>query len=298
MKLYKYTTINDNLFDMLIKEYFYCSNAIHFDDVFDGKMPFENISKDKITDLEIKNILDEEIQNLVSVRGKINCSESNEIKIDLNTPIEESYEDYEDYMANLEPCPEELEMAATISNASTILFSKENFEKIKKFILYLIEKQNKMKICCFTKNVDNQVLWSMYANQFDGVCIEYEINDSETKFFHDVFYGSRFDYDPLYYLINCILNKKEVKEQDVYDIANKLMLCKNNDWSFQKEVRYFSKQNIRPCKISCLYIGYKVSKKYEELLTKIVNDKFPIRRMVVDCWNQTYKFRTINQHYV
>lgn len=38
MKLYKYTTINDNLFDMLIKEYFYCSNAIHFDDVFDGKM--------------------------------------------------------------------------------------------------------------------------------------------------------------------------------------------------------------------------------------------------------------------
>lgn len=184
-------------------------------------------------------------------------------------------------------------MAATISNASTILFSKENFEKIKKFILYLIERQSNMKICCFTKNVDNQVLWSMYSNQFDGVCIEYEINDSETKFFHDVFYGSRFDYDPLYYLINCILNKKEVKEQDVYDIANKLMLCKNNDWSFQKEVRYFSKQNIRPCKISCLYIGYKVSKKYEELLTKIVNDKFPIRRMVVDYWNQTYNFRTI-----
>jgi hypothetical protein len=42
---------------MLIKEYFYCSDAIHFDDVFDGKIPFENISKDKITDLEIKNIL-------------------------------------------------------------------------------------------------------------------------------------------------------------------------------------------------------------------------------------------------
>lgn len=293
MKLYKYTTINDNLFDMLIKEYFYCSNAIHFDDVFDGKMPFENISKDKITDLEIKNILDEEIQNLVSVRGKINCSESNEIKIDLNTPIEESYEDYEDYMANLEPCPEELEMAATISKASTILFSKENFEKIKKFILYLIERQSNMKICCFTKNVDNQVLWSMYANQFDGVCIEYEINESEAKSFYNVSYDLRFKYDPLDYLIRCILNNKKENEKDAYDMANKLMLCKNNDWSFQNEVRYFSKQNIRPCKISCLYIGYKVSKKYEELLTKIIKDKFLIRRMVVDYWNQTYNFRTI-----
>lgn len=256
-------------------------------------MPFENISKDKITDLEIKNILDEEIQNLVSVRGKINCSESNEIKIDLNTPIEESYEDYEDYMANLEPCPEELEMAATISKASTILFSKENFEKIKKFILYLIERQSNMKICCFTKNVDNQVLWSMYANQFDGVCIEYEINESEAKSFYNVSYDLRFKYDPLDYLIRCILNNKKENEKDAYDMANKLMLCKNNDWSFQNEVRYFSKQNIRPCKISCLYIGYKVSKKYEELLTKIIKDKFPIRRMVVDYWNQTYNFRTI-----
>lgn len=129
-------------------------------------------------------------------------------------------------------------------------------------------------------------------NLFDMLIKEY-FYCSNAIHFDDVFYGSRFDYDPLYYLINCILNKKEVKEQDVYDIANKLMLCKNNDWSFQKEVRYFSKQNIRPCKISCLYIGYKVSKKYEELLTKIVNDKFPIRRMVVDYWNQTYNFRTI-----
>lgn len=295
MKLYKYTKINDNLFDMLIKGYFYCSDVIHFDDVFDGKMPFECMSKDKITDLEIKNILNAEIQYLVSVRGRITCLESNEINIDLNTPIEELYEDYEDFMA-YEICPEELEIAATTSKASAILFSKENFAKIKEFILSLIEKQSNMKICCFAKNVDNQVLWSMYANQFDGVCIEYEINDNEAEDFYDVFYGVRFDYDPLYYMINCILNQKEVKKQEVYDIAKKLMLCKNYDWSFQKEVRYFSKQNIIPCKISCLYIGYKVSKKYEELLTKIVNDKFPIRRMIVDYWNQTYNFRTINQH--
>lgn len=40
----------------------------------------------------------------------------------------------------------------------------------------LVSEKNKYKICCFSKRYSNFLLWSHYAIDHRGVCLEYEIN--------------------------------------------------------------------------------------------------------------------------
>lgn len=41
----------------------------------------------------------------------------------------------------------------------------------------LIGEKSKIKICCFSKCYSNYLLWSYYAEDHSGVCIEYEVNE-------------------------------------------------------------------------------------------------------------------------
>ena len=43
-------------------------------------------------------------------------------------------------------------------------------------ISQLISEKNKYKICCFSKSYSNFLLWSHYAKDHKGVCLEYEFD--------------------------------------------------------------------------------------------------------------------------
>jgi hypothetical protein len=100
------------------------------------------------------------------------------------------------------------------------LYKKSVFDKIKR-----------AKICCFSKNMENTVMWSHYADKHNGISLIFDLecqdpfinlkNSSPTQGF--VSYNR---YKPFNYL-----------KSKVEGITN-LFLSKSGDWEYEDEYRY------------------------------------------------------------
>ncbi|WP_264875397.1 DUF2971 domain-containing protein [Vibrio agarivorans] len=129
------------------------------------------------------------------------------------------------------------------------------------------------RICSFSNNENSMLMWSHYAQEHQGVMIEYwfggELPDgvgiSQVKYTH---------------------NSKRNIEKDLY-IFNQYILTKNNEWAYEEEVRLFtnlsskvfyqsysyphqdrSKINAR---IVSITMGYKFDEQKKPLLARIVD---------------------------
>lgn len=286
MILYKYTKINDYFFDMLDNEYFYCSNTNKFDDVFDGKMPFDFKTNEKdITYEFVRNLILEEIQYLVSERDPVDFEKFNKLltKIDFSKiEINELNDNYDE---------ESQEATNILNRAQAILTTKESLCILRKYIKKLIAFQNKIRICCFSNKLDNQVLWSMYANQYRGCCIEYDVPDEIVR---KVVYKDRYLNDPLFAVIDCIVNKGNIDCLNLNGLLEGLILSKHKDWKFQEEFRVIDFREKIPCKIKSIILGYKISKKNEKKILSY-NIKYKIKKMKFNYINQNFDFTIVNK---
>lgn len=169
MILYKYTKINDYFFDMLDNEYFYCSNANKFDDVFDGKMPFDFKTNERdITYEFVRNLILDEIQYLVFERGPVNFEKFNKLltKIDFSKIEKNELNDN---------CDEESQEAINFLNTAIA------DEKIRKETLKVIIKSIKDRgfVVDTKKNlkIDRQRnVVKLVAVKPDGKTAEFEIS--------------------------------------------------------------------------------------------------------------------------
>lgn len=94
---------------------------------------------------------------------------------------------------------------------------------------------NMKRIACFTNTEKNEAMWSKYANQSSGVCLEYDTETFEENIidsFFPVFYtDERFDF------INYVITKMEYTKQGIERLGNLLWLYKSQFWSYEKEWR-------------------------------------------------------------
>lgn len=79
-------------------------------------------------------------------------------------------------------------------------------------------------VTCFTKSKDNILMWSHYANNHSGICLEYEYN-------YLGFYPQKIDYDEEYPQINILKEKPG-------DILNRMYLTKAKVWEYEEEYRF------------------------------------------------------------
>ncbi len=303
MELYKYKKIDDNFFNMLNEQYLYCSETKYFDDVFDGKMPFEfDINEEDITPEFTKNLLEREYNYFVSNRrfnekqllkkiqqlvAKINLSE---ITSESVFPIEESEE------------------ISQLNNIYTKLHSVFSCPQIislfQSYLKTLLSIQKQLRICSLSSIKDNQVLWSMYADNFKGACIEYEIDKKLPK---RVIYQHRDDYDPLFRMMEMIYNQKSIHKNTTDCIENtikNLLLSKDPSWKFQKEYRVMifndtpeiEEKNKVSCKIKAIYLGYKISEDNRNKILSACRNKFALKEMKINHYMQTFDFSTIKTH--
>ena len=90
----------------------------------------------------------------------------------------------------------------------------------------LISEKNRYKICCFSKHYSNYLLWSHYAKDHKGVCLEYEF---DTKNFpynlikKDIIYRKE---------IPNFNSKLPIKDQAVIFLSKKLIF-----WKYEEETR-------------------------------------------------------------
>lgn len=117
----------------------------------------------------------------------------------------------------------------------------------------------KRKVACFSKSYTNDLMWSHYAENYTGMCIEYDpkyflINDNFPIEIFPILYTN--DFQDIEIITNGTIN---------YEILELSYLVKSKRWSYENEWRlriiekYYSKLISRkylPAKIDSITFGW------------------------------------------
>jgi len=98
-----------------------------------------------------------------------------------------------------------------------------------------LDKIARSAICCFTKDFKNTIMWSHYANNHKGVCLNFDLSVSN-PFFDDLvgqFGQGSVNYND-YTTVNYFKSKQKALE--------KLFYTKSKDWEYEAEYRFFTLQ--------------------------------------------------------
>lgn len=125
----------------------------------------------------------------------------------------------------------------------------------------MFDERAKTLICSLSKKKNdddipnNGILWSMYADEHRGCCIEVEVENTEWKK-EEVYYTSR----------KPIVNER-VSVTDILGI-------KNIQWKYEDEVRFINTNPESPylkVKIKAVYLGVRMSAEDVALYTSLIN---------------------------
>lgn len=139
----------------------------------------------------------------------------------------------------------------------------------------------------------NRLMWSHYADNHKGFCIEYDfgtdvLKDSGVIVF-PVAYSSirpKVPYETVLLSQNPTL--ENVNSQNINKSIFLSMLTKDKIWSYEKEWRILisaqeESMDILAPPVSCIYLGACCSEDNEKKIKELVQDwKIPVKKMVVD----------------
>lgn len=129
--------------------------------------------------------------------------------------------------------------------------SEERAEVEKKVFEFL---RGDMRITCFSEVYDSILMWSHYANNHKGICIEYNMekaNIAKTNFIFPVVYSqSRMN------ITNDVLKSFET-------VGLRTVVYKSKEWEYEKEWRYYKfKHDCKENELRYLKMKDRVSKVY------------------------------------
>lgn len=141
---------------------------------------------------------------------------------------------------------------------------KDETNKLKKFF----------RVSSFTVQNDNILMWSHYANNHKGFCIEYAIDKKEKN-------------ELLFNLFPVIYSKKRTKMNElffnnrtIFEWYKNGLLKKADFWSYEKEWRLILLENdclvdktFSFYPIKAIYLGCKISDEEKEKIRKLIVDK-------------------------
>ncbi|EOU1594527.1 DUF2971 domain-containing protein [Clostridium perfringens] len=141
------------------------------------------------------------------------------------------------------------------------------YNNIKSYIDNII---NEIAIVCLSEEKDNILMWSHYAKNHQGICIEYDYND--IRDYTEVY--------PVVYMDENIDLSESIIDIDPHGIQRKIMM-KFAAWEYEKEWRIiFSNSNpktngglIHFPKIKSIYLGCKITKDDKEKIIELAKEK-------------------------
>lgn len=140
-----------------------------------------------------------------------------------------------------------------------------NFEEGTKaeYINKIDKEKKKLRICSFSYDFHNVLLWAHYADGFNGICIEVELNnwpDSEV---------AKVNYEPFSPIFN------DSHGQYAHFWPRIIFREKNSAWKYEKEVRVLTNQEYvsQPVvEIKAVLLGSRTSEAVRKALFRIVPD--------------------------
>ena len=127
----------------------------------------------------------------------------------------------------------------------------------------IYKEKNQWKICSLTKNYEDILLWSFYANGFKGICIEVEVEKSENLV--KIIYNKNIPW-----LTDNLSNDYPLSARNVF--TNKI-----SKWEFEKEYRYFSyNEKMSIGKITAVIFGINTHKPFKKKIMQYCDDNIEI----------------------
>lgn len=181
------------------------------------------------------------------------------------------------------------------------IHAPRSLDELKKYI------KNYVNIICLSKTNKINSLWAHYADNHQGICIEYNILKNAPKIIKDFCF--EIEYVELSDDTN---NIKEYFEENYLDLnlMIKPLLKKSKDWSYEEEWRiilhdqvlsqnhenfYSDKHYIRFIKPTAVYMGFKISPQDEDLIKDICKFRnIELYKSKKDNKNYKFEFEKIN----
>lgn len=142
----------------------------------------------------------------------------------------------------------------------------------------LDEYKGDVRICCLSKTPNYGLMWSMYADEHRGICIELEVDESENI-------KENAGLSPEYWVKYDVEYKNEPSEiKDGYPPVEEILKVKSPQWRHEQEVRFVrkSKENCYlKVKIKGVLIGVRASATTKAIIYGI-QSMFNLKFDVVD----------------
>ncbi len=270
MKLYRYCRINNNTIENIEKNQVYLSNPDRFDDTFD--------CKNDIDELMFHNIMMKLYLDTLGINYDSNIENKDLIVLLFNRLIK---------ISNINTLVDWLDdnkinkvLALRIQHIYLSMNSKPRkpLYGIKKALDYdykdFINNYKKFRITCFTNNPTNLKMWSLYANDNKGICIEYTLDENHSMYIFSVLYSHlRGDFK------YCVNNNDTNDNEIFFKMLIESVLRKDISWIEQDEYRLISANNLNSNNIipfhpiTAIYAGDKISTRNLNVIKRICSKK-------------------------
>lgn len=278
--LYRYRKFSEWSLKNLINEQERQCYPIEFNDPFDAslKINYEELSKELFLKRNMKNII-----NQLGISG-VNIADGDiESIIISDNPMYDFVKLIAQFDSNLNGKEDEF---AKILSEQTLNVIKEMFSKFKTSF------QNGYLIVCFSELKDEVLMWSHYAKDHTGFCIEYNFRELglfnvQSRMLNPVIYTDEL-FDATQYILQPLILEN-------YDFNNLFgiypTISKSTKWSYEKEWRTVfplgpgASEEVRFIKVpkpKALYVGAKSTEDNIKKLRDIaVMKRIPLYQMML-----------------
>ena len=149
------------------------------------------------------------------------------------------------------------------------------------YINAIVKGKQKLRICAFSKDRKNILLWAHYADGFKGVCIEVDLQVPQLEDFEiaTVEYSSR--------RVSFSNNSRHL----VSVMPHRILSQKNSVWKYEKEVRTLSRDEYihNGASIKSILLGLRTPEILKESIFRITPPDIPIFETYISDSNKIEK---------
>jgi len=154
------------------------------------------------------------------------------------------------------------------------------------YIDAIIEGKRKLRICAFSKDCKNILLWAHYADGFKGICIEIDLREPKL--------GETEDYEivTVEYSLQRVYFSNNARHR-VDEMPRIILSKKNKVWKYEKEVRTLSRDEYinDGASIKSILLGLRTPEILKEAIFRITPKDIPIFETYISDSNKIEKGR-------